>query len=249
MSAPSARAKAMREPTSSGESTPTNASLVHQQLRRDILFGMFEPQSKLSIEELRQRYQVSPIPVREALNRLAAEGLIEHAEQKGFFIPSLGVEALRELVDTLGWVHEIMVRETLRGGDEAWEESVVLAAHRLFKVPRYPDGQAELNPEWEVRHRAFHLALVSGCPSQWMREFHAELLDYVDRYRHYYLSGESRGEGRDVGDEHRQLLEAAVAHDAERLTGLLNLHARRTMEIIVATIGEARDKPRPSRRR
>lgn len=232
----------------------TNTSLVHQQLRRDILFGTFPPESKLHIDNLRARYGVSAIPVREALNRLVAEGLVEYAEQRGFFVPQLSVEELRELTETRCWVHEIMVREALRAGDDAWEEALVIAAHRLLKVSRNVEGSVRLNPEWEALHRAFHMALLSGCPSHWMQEFHAELFDYAEFYKNQYLAAAPTEAQRDVSIEHRQILDAAIARDEKRLTELLNSHIRETTEIIIRNRpqGKHLDQPataRPARQR
>ncbi|MGD9942006.1 MAG: GntR family transcriptional regulator [Burkholderiaceae bacterium] len=233
--------------TSAG--TPTNTSLVYQQLRRDILFGSFPPESKLSIDQLRTRYGVSAIPIREALNRLVSDGLIDHAEQKGFFVPTLSVDELRELTETRCWVHELMVRETLRVGGDAWEEALVLAAHRLFKADRNLDGTNRLNPEWEGLHRAFHLALVAGCPSHWMREFHADLFDYAQFYKNQYISAAPTEADRKVGAEHREMLEAAVARDGERLTQLMNAHIRLTTEIIIRHGPSHSAAARPRRKR
>lgn len=220
----------------------TNASLVHQQLRRDILFGTFPPESKLQIDALRTRYGVSAIPVREALNRLLAEGLVDHAEQRGFFVPPLSVEELRELTETRCWVNAIMVRETLRTGGDEWEEALVLAAHRLFKASRNLDGSTRLNPEWEHLHRAFHLALVAGCQSHWMREFHADLFDYAQFYKNQYLTAAPTQAERDVTTEHRELLDAAISRDEARLTGMLDAHIRLTTDIII----EHRQESAPS---
>ncbi|MCC6474689.1 MAG: GntR family transcriptional regulator [Burkholderiales bacterium] len=213
--------------------TTTSTSLVYRQLRRDILFGCFPPEAKLPVDTLRTRYGVSAIPIREALNRLLAEGLVDHAEQKGFLVPPLSVEELRELTETRCWIHETMVRETLKAGGDDWEEALVIAAHRLFKASRNLERSNRLNPEWEALHRAFHIALVAGCPSHWMREFHADLFDYAEFYKNQYLSAAPTEADRDVSAEHRALLDAAIALDGARLTALLNEHTRLTTQIII----------------
>lgn len=222
----------------------TDATRAYEGLRRDILFGAFPPGSKLTVESLRARYGLGPIPLREALNRLSAEGFAGQADQRGFFVPPLGLDALAELTRTRCWLHPVLARETLAHGDQAWEEALVVAAHRLAKLRRHQPGGPGLNPDWEAQHRAFHMALIAACPSRWLVKFHAELFDQADRYRHQYLSAERDGGGRDVEAEHRALLEAAVARDVERLTTFLDAHVHRTTDMILA--GGADHPPRPA---
>src|SRR5580704_9672624 len=186
-------ARKFDRPESAGHATATSASRVYEELRRDILFGTFRPGTKLLIDGLSTRYDVGSIPIREALNRLSAERLIDQADQRGFFVRSLSVAELTELSDTRCWINEIMVRESLKAATEVggeWEERLVLAAHHLNRTQRYPAGSKALKPEWEARHRRFHMALLAGCKSQWMQEFHANLFDYTDFYRHQHVAVE-----------------------------------------------------------
>ena len=126
------------------------------------------------------------------------------------------------------------MRETLAHGGQDWEEALVLAAHRLFKLARYQNGTERLNPAWELQHRTFHLALVAGCPSRWMTEFYAHLFDHADLYRHQYVSAEHGGPVRDVDAEHRALLDAAVARDEAGLAARLAAHVVRATEVLLA---------------
>jgi DNA-binding GntR family transcriptional regulator len=54
---------------------------VYQQLRSDLLSGHYRPGEKLRADELRQRFQIGSSPIREALNRLLAEGFVSLEEQ------------------------------------------------------------------------------------------------------------------------------------------------------------------------
>ena len=89
----------------------TTATIVYRKLRQDILMGAFEPGQKLAIDVVAERYAVGTNPVREALNRLSAERLVDRHEQRGFFVPSISIEKWRELVKTRCWLETKALEE------------------------------------------------------------------------------------------------------------------------------------------
>jgi len=212
--------------------TTTLTSSVYQQLRRDILKAHLIPGEKLRIESLSARYQVGASPIREALNRLSAEGLVTREEQRGFRVLSVSRKDLQELTDTRCWINELALRQSIQRGDAAWEERVLLAYHRLSRAPVYLSGGVEISPDWEQRHREFHGSLIAACGSRWLFDFSAMLFDFADRYRH--LSAAKDG-SRNFEDEHRSMMEATIARDFDRAIQLLNVHITRTSEIVLLT--------------
>ncbi|MBV9860237.1 MAG: FCD domain-containing protein [Alphaproteobacteria bacterium] len=246
---PSAEA-ALQEPALSGASTL--ASTIHGRLRRDILRGVFRPGERLRIDLLCERYAIGATPLREALNRLTAEELVRREEQRGFRVAPVSLEDLTELTKTLCWIAELGLREAIRNGDTAWEEAVVLAAHRLSRIPREgSEGYGSFNPEWEERHREYHIALVSACGSRWLLDFYGMLIDRNTRYR--YLAFGKASEPRDVPDEHRAITEAVLARDIDRAVAAATQHYQRTfadarIEMPALPVAEER-KPRQSMRR
>jgi len=208
----------------------TLASLAYQRLREDIISASHAPGARLRIQELSERYDVGPSPLREALNRLSRDGLVSLSDHKGFSVTPLSRTHLEELTRTRCWLYEIAVRESIVNGDSAWEESVVLAYHRLSRIPRHVEGmdQATYNPVWELAHRTFHAALISACRSRWLTGFCEQLFDAADRYRHLSrVSSLRRGLRR---DEHQEMVAAVTARDAETAVRLLHTHFTRTAE-------------------
>jgi len=67
----------------------TLASAVYDRLKADILQGRLTPDQKLKIEELSSFYETGASPLREALNRLSAEGLVSRSDQRGFNVAPL----------------------------------------------------------------------------------------------------------------------------------------------------------------
>jgi DNA-binding GntR family transcriptional regulator len=209
----------------------TLATGVYEQLRGDLLGGALEPGSRLAIEALAERYATSATPLREALNRLVADGLVERREQRGFAVTPISEQDLLEITKTRCWLEEIALRESLAAHTQEWEEALVLAHHRLARTPRSLSTERfEDNPDWEPLHRAFHRALIAGCGSRWLLMFCEQLADQHHRYRR--LSAPRAFAKRGVKSEHQQLMEAAIAGRADDAVALLRAHFERTASII-----------------
>lgn len=207
----------------------TLTTSVYERLRRDLLKAKFAPGEKLRIEALCAHYQVGASPIREALSRLSAEGIVTREELRGFRVSQVSVEDLRELTRTRCAINELALRQAIAIGDSNWEEQVLLAYHRMSRTPVYLPGTEDVSSEWERRHRDFHGALIAACGSRWICDFSAMLFDLADRYRH--LSTAS-GPHRNFDDEHRAMMEAVIARNADLAVRLLNAHVSRTSEIV-----------------
>ena len=209
----------------------TLASSVYDMMRQDILKGDLPPGEKLRVEYLRDRYGVGASPIREALNRLSVDGVVMRVDQKGFRVATVSVAELDELIKTRCWLEETAIRESIAAGDDAWEERLVLAFHRLSKAPRSAEQITyAINPDWEVLHRAFHLALIGACGSRWLISYCEQLNDLADRYRQ--LAVRVTYPRRNELDEHKAIMDAAVNRDSDRAVEVLMDHYRRTAEII-----------------
>jgi DNA-binding GntR family transcriptional regulator len=225
----------------------TLSTAVYERIRADILAGALHPGQKLRVEFVRERYKVGNSPVREALSRLSADGLVLRQEQRGFTVAPISVGDLQELIKTRSWIEAIALRESIARHTPEWEESVVLAFHRLSRIPRSisPDAY-ETNPEWERRHRAFHLALLSNCGSRWLLGFCESLADQAYRYRQ--LAGARSYPNRNEADEHQAIMQAAIDGDAGAAVAALEAHYARTARIILEAM-QAGERPAGARRR
>lgn len=218
---------------STANGAATRATSLYDHLRLDLLGGALEPGSKLAIEALCERYgTTSQTPLREALNRLVADGLVERREQRGFMVAGISASDLAEITKTRCWLEEIALRESIAARTTDWEEALVLAHHRLARTPRsLADDRFEDNPAWEPLHRAFHRALIGGCGSRWLLGFCEQLADQHHRYRR--LSAPRAFAKRGVKNEHQQLLDAAIGGRADEAVRLLRAHFERTAKVIL----------------
>jgi DNA-binding GntR family transcriptional regulator len=209
----------------------TTATVVYERIRDDILSGALAPELKLKVEFVCDRYGAGASPVREALNRLSQDGLVERRDQRGFYVAPVSLERFAELVKTRCWLEAIALRESIAGRTVEWEERLVLAFHRLSRTRRSLDEAMYLvNPAWEDRHREFHHALIANCGSSWLLGFCHDMGDQAERYRK--LAAARVYPQRQGPDEHRAILDAAVEGDADEAVALLDAHYRKTQRII-----------------
>jgi DNA-binding GntR family transcriptional regulator len=177
------------------------------------------------------------------LNRLSRDGLVTHSEQRGFFVAPFSSDQLDELTKTRSWLNEIGLRESIKRGDDAWEERVVLAYHRLAKLPRHERGPSgQVTDAWESAHREFHASLVAGCGSAWLTRYCEQLFDAAERYRNLSRLLPNKLSTRSK-DEHRAIMEAAVARDALTAVKLLNEHFERTARLVRSALRVGSSRP------
>lgn len=215
------------------ETTPsTQASNVYDRLRDDLLSGRLAPSRKLQMRFLMETYQTGQTPLREALNRLTADGLVEVREQRGFYVRDISRGELAELTKTRCWVESLALRESMAASTPQWEEELVLAQHRLSRTPRSLNAtEFENNPDWEKLHRVYHHALIGNCGSQSLIAFCGQLADQLYRYRR--LSIRKAFPSRHVGDEHLAIVNAVMSGDADEAVKLLVAHYQTTADVIL----------------
>src|SRR5919205_2613576 len=92
---------------------PTLATTLYDRLRTDLLAGRHEPGGRLAIEALCERYGSGQTPLRQALNRLVADGLVQRREQRGFAVSEVSAADLIEITRTRCWLEEIALRESI----------------------------------------------------------------------------------------------------------------------------------------
>jgi GntR family transcriptional regulator, carbon starvation induced regulator len=214
---------------------PTAAGVAYGRLRADIIQGTLSPDEKLRVNDISERYGCGPIPTREALNRLSSEGLVAYSEQRGFAVAPISRKDLADLTRARSLLMEVAIREAVLHGDQEWEERVLVSHHRLSKVPRYLSLEPPTpNPAYDPQHRDFHSALISGCGSQWLVAVCEKLFDHAERYRN--LSRKIAVIPRE--DEHKQMVEAALARRVEDTVALCKRHVERTGQIILSQTAE-----------
>ncbi|MFC3357772.1 GntR family transcriptional regulator [Azotobacter chroococcum] len=204
-------------------------------MKKSIICCELAPGEKLKVAELSKSYGLSSSPIREALNRLAQEGIVEASENKGFRVASLSVDDFRELTHLRCLLESEALADAIKHGDDTWEANVLGAFHRLELVEkRLGSVSVVLDDEWAERHKAFHFALFSACSSRLLLKVIDPLFDRADRYRRF--SALHRTTIRRKSGEHKQLMDMALARNSEKTITLLNEHITGTLEHVIDAI-------------
>lgn len=215
-------------------SIPPARSLIESafhRLRADIIEGRHVPGAKLAIDDLKSRYGVSGGTVREALSLLVSDGLVQTQAQRGFHVAPMSLVDMQDLTSTRIMLECEALRQSVRHGDVEWEARVVSSFHRLSLVEERTMRDPEnLFNVWERDNRLFHEALISACPSGWIRRFLSILYLQMERYRR--LTAVHNPTARDIHAEHRQLRDSALARDADRAAALLREHIESSIGVV-----------------
>ncbi|RUT42396.1 FCD domain-containing protein [Pseudomonas sp. PAMC 29040] len=208
------------------------ASQLEARIRQDIINGHLAPGSRLRLKELADAYDVGVIPLREALSRLASSGFVSAADQKGFSVGRISAAEIADITAARLHIECKVLADSIRQGDVEWESRVLAAHHRMDRLTIVEGPERLLKLEWENAHDVFHQALISSCNSATLLRLCVSLRDQTARYRflsmHYPQS-----HGRDVQNEHRQLMEAALAKDIDMACELLSCHYQTTTDSVL----------------
>jgi DNA-binding GntR family transcriptional regulator len=217
----------------------TKAERVYELMRADILTGRLPPGSRLRYADLCEHYQTSTGVLREAMLRLSEQDLVKGEPQQGFQVVELSVEDLGDLTDARVVLETLVLRSAIADGDVEWESRIVASHHRLSRTPQRDAADPDrLSDEWVSQHADFHQTLLDGCRNRRLKETASSLRAAAELYRRWSLPLGNAAD-RNVGDEHDELLAAALARDADRAVESLTKHINLTSNILLDTYSAA----------
>src|SRR6266508_3496969 len=201
----------------------TRADWVDRRLTEAILTGELAPGERLVAATLAARWSVSATPLREAFQRLAAQGLVEIAPQRGARVAPASERDAEEIYELRLLLEPGALRDSLEHSDDTHRAEVDAAYRRFVKPPRGADLLAVVDA-----HREFHAALLARCRSRWLLRFVEQLAEHSQRYQ--LMSLDQRDGHRDVEAEHESLRDAVIAGDVERAVAQLEGHLQHTLD-------------------
>jgi len=204
-----------------------------ERIREEILRGEWGPGTRLQPVTLAERLGTSSTVVREALARLAGDGLVTAQPNRGFFVRELDVRELEDLTELRCVTEELAARLAVERGDVVWESEVMAVHHQLARIPRRSAADPDhVDPAWQKAHKAFHLKLLEASACRPMLKLASDLSDATELYRCWAAPHVEPG-SRDVEGEHREILAAALARDAAELARLLRAHYEATVRVVL----------------
>jgi DNA-binding GntR family transcriptional regulator len=203
--------------------------LVAEVLREAITGGYLRANQPLPQDEIAAQLRVSHIPVREALRQLQSEGLVTYQANRGATVSALTPEEIREIYDIRAILETAAVR---RATPRLTDATLAQAARTLDAAELAADGAS-----WGSHDVDYHQLIydLEGRPR--LHELIAGLLRRVDRY--WLTHGLMLKHRREFEQEHRALLAAISARDADRAAALLGEHLVGASEYLIAELDAA----------
>lgn len=207
----------------------TSAEAIANRLRADINAGRWPDGAALRQDELAEIYGASRMPVREALNLLREDGLVTIVPNRGARVALLSAAEAGEIFD----LRVLLEAEAMRHAVPAHSRKTLLSIQALQAQLELEDASAA----WMAGDRAFHDALYAPCGRPHTLDLIARLRTRVERHGLSRLRPGSRRQG--WAREHRQLLAAVAAGDAEAAVQALTAHLLETRAIVCAALSQA----------
>lgn len=207
------------------------ADRAYSAIRTAIANGDLRPGYPLLETELSEQLGMSRTPVREAVNRLIAEDMVETIKRKGIFVKTLSKEELCQMYEVAegleGMVTYLVASEPDVQLDEL--ENNILAMEQAL---------AENNTDqWIIADEDYHTALYTLCKNTYIVELLKRLNEKLRLARLILIAGSTADKTQST-KEHRATYEAIHAGDAELARKLTQNHWRRVRERYRGTIGQ-----------
>jgi DNA-binding GntR family transcriptional regulator len=198
----------------------TKNAYAYEELRRRILTGDIEQGSVLSQSKLAHEIGVSTTPLREALRRLAAEGMVELKSHSDARVAALTAEEAKDLY---------VIRENL----DPLAAGLAAESRTPSDIAAIEGTLKQLTPLHEAAdlvamtaHREFHRAIYTASHNPLLIGILEGLWDKADRYRQVGLQGQkaSKKDRVRVQEEHIEIADAVIAGDAVRARETMHRH-------------------------
>ena len=210
--------------SSSAINVPSIPDVIYDVLRRDISRGLYPP-GRISIRQLAAEFGVSSMPVREALRRLQAEGLVGFKGGRQVIIEELTLEDLRELFAIRLELESLAIRRSVPLLSDDSQE-----LERLDAMIATMDQVENDYDEWRVINRLFHDSLYAAAKMPRLLSTIGSLAVSVDAYAKLY--GRSIDGLRVAQEQHREMMEHVRAKNEDAAAAVLRNHLEVALDVL-----------------
>jgi len=206
------------------ERTDTLVKVIYSQLRRDILDGTLRPNQPLVEAELADRLQVSRMPIRESLQRLAVDGLVR-SQRRRWIVHEHTDHEVREMYEVRAALEgEAGALAALRVKDDQIAQIIAAGNGKLF-------SEAANRGERVKANEYFHGLITTAAGNERLRTM-------IDRnsifhFNQHIASLYSAEELHESGEQHEELAKAIAAHDSEKARKIAIKHVEHALGIIL----------------
>lgn len=192
----------------------SSSDVIFDALREGIVEGTLQDGDLLRQDQIATMFNVSRIPVREALARLEEQGLVTNQRYKGAVVSSLSLDEISELFEFRALLEGEVIRQAVdQITDRTLDEAKTFAQEFAHETD---------SSRWGTLNRRFHYTLYKDCKKPYHLQIIANALDNVSRYLRAQLvltSGIERAR-----KEHAGILNAAINRDSNAASELTRAH-------------------------
>lgn len=210
---------------------------VYDVLKERILQRELKQGERLHLDDLEDQLGVSRTPLKDALNRLSMEGLIQVLPRKGTFVTSITARTLKEVFD-------VRLLLELYAGELGIQDVKPGQIKRIQDLVQRLEGNIDLDNHTYVDYAQFiatdqelHLFLVELAGNQTLLEIYRSLNVHIQIARGFYTRMDRRV--RHTHAEHKQIVCAYQEGNWPMLREALTLHIRSVQELMVQFVQES----------
>jgi len=215
---------------------------VYRVLKTEIVKGFLEPGTKLFEDKIATQMGVSRTPVREAIQKLAAEGLIKIAPNQTLIVTEVSLEDVKEVLQIRGVLEGLAARIAAKKitRQEIDELEEIVTQMGLYVIKKDLTSYCQVDDE-------FHNLILNVCGNKWIIQIRDNLSNFIYRFRIKSLS--VPGRLKCSLEEHKKIMESLKKHNSEEADKLSQIHMENTIINILKNVvvkGENENKARQS---
>ncbi|MFD7962647.1 GntR family transcriptional regulator [Streptomyces zaomyceticus] len=214
----------------------TAQQFVLEELRRAITSGELRPGGQIRQDALAARFEVSRVPLREALKALEAEGLVVHHIHRGYFVAELSLADLEEIYR----IRELLETEAVRNAVRRLPDGIVATLERIQREVERAADEGDV-PAMAAANRRFHFTLVEASGMPRLVRLIATLWDSTDAYRSLYYT--ETAHRKLAVREHRAVISALRHGDEEATVRWLDEHRAHAVAALREVLDLERSAP------
>ena len=202
---------------------PPIREIIFDYLRSAILEGRLNPNQKMIEREIAERFQASRIPVRDALQRLEAEGFLERRGTKSYFVRALDLKEVEEIYLIRYHLEPVVILDAAHKMDkEDFEklDNFLLEAEISDKTGNYSEVSQGLHQFDSLLIEKSEFHKIKGILSQSRED--------LQRFRNINLAHPERR--KNALQEHRKIYEALVSEDSKQTKNMVRQHILNSFE-------------------
>lgn len=228
----------MAETDLSAIKTERVTDTVYQVLREGIVDGMFAPGSKLNVDEIARRLDVSRTPVHEALAVLATDGLVDVQPRKGTFVTEFTLDDYAETLDVRRALELLACESACSRATRADFDELRILMHQLqHNVADAPSASAAAAVH-DAANSAFHNRLVQLSGNRRLIAMYEDLKVHLRIARAHVDVTTWFARVPKEAAEHAAILVALEARDVDATKRALDAHLRRSAESLIADVSQ-----------